>query len=139
MSDQVQCPNCGGYRVYQQVASSHLETHTRRSNLGARVFAGVLTFYSVGLFLLDKGTRDALVKGEEQETTKVADSYQNSCLLCGYLWVWTVGDPLPQVQVRPDLIAVGEQRLREEAERLRQRQQDAADLWYLTHHQDRDE
>lgn len=135
--DQVQCPNCGGYRVYQHVASSHLETYTKKLDLISRLIWGGTVFCSLGLLLLAKGVRDILFKGEEPGTIQVADSYQNTCLLCGYQWIWKVGDPLPQAQVRPDLIAAGEQRLREEreaAERLRQRQQDAADLWHLTHH-----
>ena len=35
------------------------------------------------------------------------------CILCGYEWQWIEGEPLPQVTVRPDLIAKGEERLRD--------------------------
>jgi hypothetical protein len=41
--------------------------------------------------------------------------YYYYCRLCGYEWSWKSDEPLPEVQRRPDLIVIGEQRLREEA------------------------
>ena len=57
-------------------------------------------------------------------------TYYYSCALCGYQWSWQVGTPWPNVQVRPDLITKGEQRLQEEAAE-RRRQEEAA-LYYLS-------
>jgi hypothetical protein len=51
--------------------------------------------------------------------------YKHECLLCGYKWERREDEPLPEVHVRPDLIAKGAQRLEEEATE-RRRQEEAA-------------
>ena len=56
------------------------------------------------------------------EDTKIegwVEKYFNACYLCGYKWEWQVGTPEPSINVRPDLMAKGEQRLREEEESAR--------------------
>lgn len=65
-------------------------------------------------------------------TTKTK-TYTYLCHLCGYQWVWQSDQPWPQVNVRPDLIAKGEQKLEEEAAAQRKRDEEAAALYYLTH------
>jgi hypothetical protein len=47
---------------------------------------------------------------------KAGEYHQFNCLLCGYRWEWREGEPWPEVQVRPELIARGTQKLEEEEE-----------------------
>jgi hypothetical protein len=57
----------------------------------------------------------------------VGTIYHYTCSLCGYKWPWRTGEPLPPVQIRPDLIAKGEERLEQE----RRQWEDAAAAHYL--------
>jgi len=50
---------------------------------------------------------------------KIATRYWYRCYLCGYEWSWRSDEPKPQVTIRPDLIAKGEQRLEEERKKRR--------------------
>lgn len=50
---------------------------------------------------------------------QVGTVYYYNCYLCGYNWSWTTGTPKPTVNVRPDLIGKGAQKLeQEEADRI---------------------
>ena len=93
-SKYVQCPNCGGYKLH--------DLHG-------------INFLDVGLiFLWGLGLLTMLYK----QLTKPKDgSHEYRCDLCGYQWHWKPGTPYPAVSVRPDLIAKGEQKLREEEQR----------------------
>jgi len=51
--------------------------------------------------------------------------YRSSCQLCGYQWYWKLGDSRSEVNVRPDLIGKGAQKLEEE----RQQKELAAWFW----------
>ena len=159
MSNQTQCPNCGGYKV----SSSQKDIFERRSysiynkdgwkgwHLIPIFVAIVIILMLIGgesfrtfmwifcIFPLLFGFMIAFFKllwailfrkGEWREKVKSGVQYSFSCQLCGYEWQWSPGQPKPQIHVRLDLITKGEQRL--EAERKKQ-QDDAAALYYLTH------
>ncbi len=145
MSDQVQCPNCGGYKIktvevkniFAERAISLDERKQRAiaflKMLPASIVLAVISFFSiktfdsimsayfcsssiivVALFLI---LASMYTKTERVRTGQIYNYY---CYLCGYKWSWETGTPLPKVDVRPDLILAGEQRLKEE------REQDAA-------------
>jgi len=59
--------------------------------------------------------------------TDMIKKYKHECLLDGYRWERREDEPPPEVHVRPDLIAMGEQRLAEE----RRRQEEAAAAHFL--------
>lgn len=162
---QVQCPNCGGYKVDTEV-----KTHEQGTNveLDRRLGVVPLILGALGipcslLFLIAMFTPDIsgsidvawdsvlggvgglilagfLVFVGVAVLRKIARSekvqrHHNICQLCGYAWVWTPGDPLPVVTERPDLIAAGLQRLAKEAEEEEKRKKAAAELWYTQHGQ----
>ena len=66
-----------------------------------------------------------------RRATAKTDVYSYLCDLCGYHWSWRKDvEPWPQVRVRLDLIARGEQKLqREAAERRRQEEALSHDLF----------
>ena len=150
---QVQCPNCGGYKV-NQVSVVGLNANTR----GVLLKSILLTLLAPGFILLlawgadwavgDNGLDNLAVwlvghpwvlaaatvvlfftflSGFDNQARAKATlkRYRFACELCGYHWDWTNNTPWPQVQVRPDLIAAGAQRLKEEADQ-RQRDMEAA-------------
>ena len=92
----VQCPNCGGYKLH---------------DIHAITFADVIMILAWGLGLL--------IMLFKQFTKPKDGSLEYRCDLCGYQWQWKPGTPYPSIRVRPDLIAKGEQKLREEEERRR--------------------
>jgi hypothetical protein len=63
----------------------------------------------------------------EIEKVEVGKSYDYYCQLCGYRWTWRTGEPQPRINLRPDLIAKGNQRLEEEEKK---RLEDAAAAWW---------
>ncbi|MBX3051933.1 MAG: hypothetical protein KF753_10690 [Caldilineaceae bacterium] len=72
------------------------------------------------------------VSGKRPNTQ--TNTYSYSCALCGYKWSWNTNTPWPIVQVRPDLIAQGEQKLQAEAAE-RRRQEEAAAAAYVLQQQ----
>ena len=145
---QVQCPNCGGYRVNEERVHTDPKTNRNVSESGGcgdwiRAFvAGVAAFFVIGgciggelfgvkttdasygtwvyatLFLSVALGIAALVitrRARRAALARADTTYNYYCLLCGYRWSWRPGTPLPNVQVRPELIAKGEQKLAEEA------------------------
>jgi hypothetical protein len=52
---------------------------------------------------------------ESRKHTDKITKYKHECLLCGYKWERRENEPLPEVHVRPDLIAAGD-RLRRQAD-----------------------
>lgn len=148
MSDQIQCPNCGGYKATSQKVSvkqiTPISSEQRLKTSG--IYLVVTAVLLVGMLIL-LAMKSGYATGcgafallyliamfvslLKTNTTKVIGSaYDFSCLICGYRWEWREDQKWPEVHVRPDLIAKGEQRLSEEE---RKRQQDAAALYYLTH------
>ncbi len=130
-----QCPHCGGYKIGIQKEESHGDY--KSGSLGAAihnstflyllstilVIALCITIVGVPLaWLLNKA-----IEGQGYRETFKSCDY--ACSLCGYTWHWSNLVPWPVVNERPELVALGEQRLQQQ----RQQQQDAEALYYLTH------
>ena len=144
ISNQVQCPNCGGYKITsaekpikEKVPTPILQRVTN-GVLGLALIGLGLYIYSIGLrsdISSDGGTIYAWTCGcpgallllvalfSSTQLKQVGKYYQFSCLLCGYSWEWREGQPWPKVKANPDLIAKGAQRLEEEDEEERKRQE----------------
>jgi len=162
MANQVQCPNCGGYKVsFSQKDIFEKRAYSVYDPKNWKGWHLVLIFLAIVLVLMAVGGESlrlfivvfcsvplilsliifipkllwAIIfqKGQMRIKEKSGVLYNFSCQLCGYKWEWSTGQPEPEIHVRPDLIAKGEQRLREEEERRRKQQEDAAALYYLTH------
>ena len=139
MSNQVQCPNCGGYRVATETKVIDVERGTTIDFGGAFWFFLVMGI--VGVVGGTSGVIDVVFYGKSLEYSGVqlcillptgllftipliamivryhknpmAERYYHTCWLCGYKWNRGSGEPLPKVTLRPDLITKGEQRLEE--------------------------
>jgi hypothetical protein len=158
MANQVQCPNCGGYKT---------ETRTtlvdRRSNkplliqpqaaMWMMLFSTILCCAGFQtLIVWNAGPKDQspwlclgsmflasiilfvlpVAKYGLNRTWSEAgyEVYHHRCYLCGYEWSRREDEPLPPVTVRPDLIAKGEQKLEEEREEEERRRRDAGGMFY---------
>jgi hypothetical protein len=143
MSNQLQCPNCGGYKVTSQIGSITksfpLTWEQRSRRIGcSMVLTGVLGVVLqnslsngkiiisliVGMLILISFLVLLFLVFERTRTIVVGKSYTSTCLLCGYQWQWLEGQPRTDVNVKPDLIAMGAKRLEEE-ERQRQEEIEA--------------
>lgn len=149
MSNQTKCRNCGGYKTDAEVVQMDSVTGKKYKPAAGGslllIFGGIAVFFvvitvihaitahegiSIGVgavawvLFLSWGGKNAT----EQRKNLTYDLFHYYCNLCGYRWTWREGSPIPEVNVRPDLIAQGEQRLEEEG---LQRQQDNAALHYL--------
>lgn len=133
MDGQVQCPNCGGYRVSTTTFWAGGRLRRKPSTFGPywawfQVLAGAcmvivglvialaasgdpmplslgIMFAAIGAFEIVMGVLGMNVK---------TSHWNQHCILCDYQWKERPGDPKPVVQVRPDLIQKGAQRLQEE-------------------------
>jgi hypothetical protein len=106
---QIQCPNCGGYKV------------TEHSNKGCASEVGMhlaFTFITFGLWLI---VWIIIVLSESGRPKPDPTLHRYTCQLCGYSWDWKERTPLPEVTVRPDLIAKGVRKLEQEEEERRRR------------------
>jgi hypothetical protein len=152
MSTQIQCPNCSGYRVGIQntkvIAIEERKRYAEPFKLYFWPFVVVLfisilaaLIWHVGGIIIGvililvqiAGVLERVKKGTLGwyiERVPTIIKYDYYCHLCGYSWSWQSNDPLPEVHIRPDLIANGAQKLEQEEE---QRRKDAAALYYLTH------
>jgi len=150
MSDQIQCPNCGGYKVetlkkeYKKESRSITRTDRLRQAIGlmgifwvCSLIGGVITAAMgeterlpsiVGAAVCLVPLMGLLVFSAKSRSIVVATIYHFGCSLCGYRWSWEKGTPIPQANVKPDLIATGARKLEEEE---RRRQEEAA-LHYLS-------
>ncbi len=157
MSNQMQCPNCGGYKVSvqnknviatekQKQPATFMQTMAGWLFIGFYVFlfiVGIVAKWGIGqivgigfiVLLIGFAMYRAVKTGGMSQTVTVPTlvKYDFKCEICGYNWTWRTDQPLPKVQVNPDLIAKGAQKLEEEAEAERRKQQEAAALYYLTH------
>jgi len=139
MSNQVQCPNCGGYKttsettpITQKVSlSSSQRKEQRKTGLTCLSLLVGFTFI-ISLLVGDWGIFTLIAamvivgvpivlliesfQRNPMTTKTVGYVYHSTCLICGFHWDWREGQEKPEVHVRPDLIARGEQRLREEAQ-----------------------
>ena len=128
--NQVQCPNCGGYKITGSQITEKLPKKEYRSISplllwGWRLCFVVATFTTFGVYLLVlliPDIRRLTFSGLWPTITKVV-GFNHICMLCNYRWSWMIGTPKPEVHVRPDLMMKGAQKLQEEEEE-RRRQQD---------------
>lgn len=133
---QVQCPNCGGYRVTETKEYVSVDLGEKTMGIGRRIFEVVsfviLLIITFGLILLGllfiPAWRNSLFHGRIKQH-KTMTLYHYTCDLCGYKW--SSNDSLPTGQVRPDLIAKGAQKIEEEE----QQRQVAAAAFYLSQQQ----
>lgn len=151
MSNQVQCPNCGGYKLDTELTEMDSETGKKyKPNAGINLLLIIGGFIVFGLVTkvigaISNNEGVSLVAGfvswlvflswgankeTERKKKRKYNLYNFYCNLCGYRWTWREGSPYPKINVRPELIAQGEQVL-EEKRKQQQRQQDDAALHYL--------
>lgn len=119
-----QCPHCGGWQVATDSTEPlngfwgnslllpllfgclaiPLAIPLTRGELGGMLVCGGLLFFMFfGLAIWLRGLSNRMYATRKRYTFR--------CLLCGYRWLWSTGQPLPPVQDRPDLRAAGEKRL----------------------------
>ena len=119
MDDQMQCPNCGGFRVETKAQSVYCETDKYIPiNPFMRIFVAFGAVFGIfivlPLLLLSKKGReqyyDQLIKGRRKEIKQETTIYHCTCNLCNYKWDWNIREPKPEAHIRPDLIAKGAQR-----------------------------
>jgi DNA-directed RNA polymerase subunit RPC12/RpoP len=136
MSGQVQCPHCGGFKVTIE-SSDRIDKKT-----GLRYGSGELDifdfsksevfFLAVLLFPLWLAIVIVIVPfhilHERSVPKDVIWEYSYVCNLCGYKWIWQDNEPLPQIQIQPELISKGEQLLEEERQR-REKEYREAGMW----------
>lgn len=134
MANQVQCPHCGGFKIDSKNFRIDPTTgNSIASGCGKFVLYFMLAvsgYMMVGLFgafidqwglaLFGLGGLILFIfiitflKKNRQAEKRAYTLFKYHCNLCGYNWDWRVGEMLPEVHVRPDLISKGEQRLEEE-------------------------
>ncbi len=115
MTGQIQCPNCGGFKVDRP--SEHW-TNDPSCNIAFAVF--ILFAFPIGTILGLWILYDTLFKPAQKPSP-----YHYICRLCGYEWEQKPGEVLP-INVNPDLIQKGEERLRQLEEEKRKRD----DSWW---------
>lgn len=155
---QVQCPNCGGFRVETTTSTSERKTGITTDFGGSQLAVSLLfavgfvfggywaatlggvfgsidspTFLDtiLGIGSIGTGLFIALYTIKLYIKNVRADKvicFHNTCSLCGYKWTQRNNEPLPPVHVQQDLIAKGAQRLEEEEEDWRRRAAAAAYL-----------
>jgi rubredoxin len=141
MLDQVQCPNCGGFRVADDKKTYPIygDRIPFRKSIPSLVLTvitlvvGILIlrdpppgeffgndFIDLGVMLVSFsgfvliGYIYVGLTGGARKVDRLVTEHRYTCSLCGYAWEWSPGDPWPKVTVRPDLIAKGANRLRKE-------------------------
>ena len=121
MSNQAQCPNCGGYKVSSSTTPITQKTPISSSN---RIIIAVICLVMIGngLYVITTPGADVIgvvysvplilglfglfkVLFQPTHMKKVGDFYHFVCLLCGYHWEWREGQPRPKVNVRPEFLA----------------------------------
>jgi len=137
MSEQYQCPNCGGYKTSFSIEPiMRTEEVPYADSIPARIrrglILGIMGGISIGLMAslvggeLNYGLQFGFIVflvanliaflGKEIRSEKLGEYYKLYCQICGYKWEWIKGQPWPAVTVQTDLIAKGSQRLEEEAQ-----------------------
>ena len=117
MENQVQCPNCGGYKVVTETRRINPKTQKESTTTRGQYIAA----YSIGsvFILLGIGTHYifGIISGIlvialfiliSILNKKMINKYYNACSLCGYKWSRLENEPEPQVVVRPDLMEKGD-------------------------------
>ncbi len=153
MTLQTQCPNCGGFRVTnlenERVYSGAYNAVSRKErrttilmlvvltalmvvccplSVASDDFNALLILMGIGLVLTVLAWVFGLLRLRQGNPEIVGVIRSFECDLCGYKWTERPGQQKPNIQVRPDLIAAGEQRLRE-AEERRRREAEAYEAW----------
>jgi hypothetical protein len=146
MSEHVQCPNCGSYKVTTKskikgYAYKPRPMGTRIWMLNVAAFAGLHLLLMVelmyvfrvnlglaaivvavfaALILWEKGVRSRLFKRMYLDRIPVDGIYRHICVLCTHQWVWRTGTQKPEIHVRPELVLKGAERLWGKRRRRRQ-------------------
>ncbi|HLZ80886.1 MAG TPA: hypothetical protein VKP04_04580 [Ktedonobacteraceae bacterium] len=132
-----ECPNCGGYRVSEETSyiSKGYET-SESAYYRSVIFIGLLaigliiwgvtqisntTISGIALILIGI-TLVFLIPVQLRKYWSLPVRYKFKCVLCGYSWKMDEGEAQPEVTVRPELIAKGE-------DRIAKQQQQAAAQW----------
>lgn len=117
---QVQCPNCGGFRIDEEIRSNIAFSNCLMHIILTVVTAGIwpIIWLIIAFF-------------ESFQPKPESGLHKYSCQICGYRWNWREGTPLPPVKSDPKLVALGERKLAEEEE-ARRRQQEQAAFHYLS-------
>ncbi len=114
MEENIQCPNCGGYKVENKGDGSY---SYKGCAIGAALLLAIPTFgFSLVLALLALFIPD--------QKPREDGSIEYLCELCGYKWFHTPGTPWPAINVRPELIREGSEKLKQEGEERRRRMRD---------------
>lgn len=137
MPAQTQCPYCGGFKTSssgtvidrlsgRSVATAGqcvsflamaatclaLEGYVAVSRLEIIVSDRVSYLVMFGVFSMLLVAMALLCRSRYSLPHLRVTRQHNACLLCGHVWTQLSSDPVPSVQVRPDLIAAGETRAR---------------------------
>jgi hypothetical protein len=149
MSDQVQCPNCGGYKVQVETKIVDRSSGKQVAETGCVGWAIILLLLGgalgymlqggggslqsivvgmAGMFLVILLVRLAVRSNAEARKADKIEKYDYVCSLCGYKWSRREDEPIPPVEVRPDLIAKGAQKLEEEQKRRDEEHRNAG-MW----------
>lgn len=119
-TDQLQCPNCGGFKVdttkTESIGQDSKSVGGVRGLLLGLLFMFVLlpimVFFAVPVitFPISSSIWKWYQKLLENQRGYVeqAKRYWYRCELCGFAWQWRTDEPYPEVQARPDLIAKAE-------------------------------
>jgi hypothetical protein len=85
--------------------------HLSYSNgLSIFIFGFPLLFAIVIPIINNNKIKEKAQRGEKRRMNRpVAIGYHYHCTICGNKWTWFKGDPIPQVTVRPNLIAMANQ------------------------------
>lgn len=123
MSDQLQCPNCGGYKINDHAYAIDPETgktwdnaqieENSSSMVQAFIFAWLLPFLIYAIYLVVQNKRGRQVLAEQP----IIHDY--TCLICNFQWKWREDQPYKPPEVtsthdQDDLLHMGAQRLEEE-------------------------
>lgn len=131
---QIQCPNCGGYKVSEEkrtvIASEKRYVDSSSSGRMKLLQTGVAVFLLIafGAFLQGNTLYGCLAgliailfvwaawllfrNGVKQDVPTIV-RYEFYCELCGYRWTWRSNEPYPHITINPTLVQQGEQRLEE--------------------------
>ncbi|MEK7354555.1 MAG: hypothetical protein AABZ77_08635 [Chloroflexota bacterium] len=141
MSDQMQCPNCGGFRVETKQerkfnpTGNYIPINRAIRIIGIPILILGFPFALPSLLFSEKIRDDfyeEVIKGRRKEIKYTTTIYHCNCNLCYYKWDWDVRDPKPEAHVRPDIIQKGAKKLEEEQAAAAIAQQNAAAAQYLS-------
>ena len=93
MSNQEQCPSCGGYKVNEE------DGRGCASQILVHVILTVITAgaWIIALFII------GAIESFRPKPDPTLHSY--TCQICGYKWTWREGTPRPKVNVRTEFLA----------------------------------